>query len=168
MPARHREVALVGVAPRIAECARGFLVEREQHDARRATIEAMHGIDVAVDGVAHALEQGVVIVGPAAVRGHAARLVDSDAARVAMQDHGGPRCWRKKSICTCSRARLSFGSGTMCVADSVITFANLPATYIASISASVFAKWTLSSVMPWMMSSGRDSFAACVSALVCL
>jgi len=42
--------------------------------------------------------------------------------------HGGPRCWRKKSIWTCSRAKLSFGSGTMCVDDSVISSARLPAT----------------------------------------
>jgi hypothetical protein len=40
----------------------------------------------------------------------------------------GARCSRKKSTWTCSRARLSLGSGTMCVADSVMTSARLPAT----------------------------------------
>src|SRR5690606_31134579 len=29
--------------------------------------------------------------------------------------YGAPRCWRKNSTWTCSRARLSFGSGTMWV-----------------------------------------------------
>ena len=73
MAARDREVALVGLAahPRIGERARGLLVEREQHDARRAAIEPMDRIDVRVDRVAHALEQRVVGVVPAAMGGDA-------------------------------------------------------------------------------------------------
>src|SRR5258706_4070968 len=127
----------------------------------------MDRIDIRVDGVADALEQCIVVVRQAAMRGDTRGFVDGDAARVAVHDHGGgPRCCWKKSIWTCSRARWSFGSGTMCVDDSVITSARFPATYRASISASVCAKWTLSSVIPWITSSGRDSFAACVIALV--
>src|SRR5262249_2004326 len=141
MTARDREVALVGGGPGLGERARGLAIEREQRHARGAAIEAMDRIDARAHRVAHDLEQGFVVVGPAAMRGDAAGLIHGDAARVAMEDRDhSPRCSRKKSIWTCSFARFSFGSGTMCVADSVITSARLCATYSASISASVCAK----------------------------
>jgi hypothetical protein len=127
MAARDREVALVGLGPRERERLGGLGVGGEQHQPRGAAIEPVDRVDVRVDRVAHALEQRVVIAVPAAMGRQARRLVDDDAARVAVQDHL-PRCWRKKSIWTCSRARLSLGSGTMWVADSVMTSARLPAT----------------------------------------
>ena len=126
VPSRDREVALLRRAPRGGERGGRQLVEREQHAAGRAAIEPMHRIHVPVHGIADLLEEGVIVIGPAAVRRDAGGFVDDDAALVAPEDPH--RCVRKKSICVCSRARFSLGSGTMCVADSVITSARLPAT----------------------------------------
>src|ERR1051325_7367132 len=128
MAARDREVALVGVGPGEGEGAGGCGVDGEQDETGGAAVEAVDGVDVGVDGAAHALEEGVVAVVPAAVGRDAGRFVDDDAPGVAVNDHGGPRCWRKKSTWTCSRARARRGSGSMCVAERVTTSARLPAT----------------------------------------
>src|SRR5450432_2499278 len=127
MTAGDREVAFVGLRPRLAERARGFWIEREQHRTGGAAIEPMHRVHPKADRVAHALQQCILTVIPPAMCGNASRFRDDDTAFVAMQDHFA-RCSRKKSICTCWRAIASFGSGTMCVPDNNTTFAVLPAT----------------------------------------
>jgi len=59
-------------------------------------------------------------------------------------------------ICTCSRATLSFGSGTMLRGRERDHFGALAGEVQRLRSApAVCAKCTLSSVMPWMTSSGR-------------
>src|SRR6185503_8736517 len=91
MAARDGEVALVGVGPGRRESAGGAGVEREEDQARGAAIEPVDGVDVAADGVAHALEEGVVAVVPAAMRRDPRRLVDDHAPRIAVDDHGCAR-----------------------------------------------------------------------------
>ena len=60
--------------------------EREDDRPRRAAIEPAEQVDGRADEVARAIGGGVVIGGPAAVRGHAARLVTDEDPLVAIQD----------------------------------------------------------------------------------
>src|SRR5437667_277012 len=98
-------------------------------DQRAADVLEVPANRVETTGVKTSFDEGVPAAGGREARG----LGDPHAAGVGMDEHevagqGGPRCWRKKSIWTCSRARLSLGSGTMWVGERVMTSARLPAT----------------------------------------
>jgi hypothetical protein len=150
--AGDREVALVDGAgrERVAGGARGLGVEREQHRARRAAIEAVDQVHVRAELIAHPLEQRHVVVaagGPAAVDRDPGGLVDDDEARVAarrwsaarrprQRATGRPRWARKNSICRVISAASDAGSAIMCVPASATKSNGLPALNSASVSAS--------------------------------
>lgn len=71
----------------VGDSARSFGVEREEEDARRASVQAMDGINPAAEAVSEDRHAGVAIAGFArAVHEKAARLGDGDEARVAVED----------------------------------------------------------------------------------
>lgn len=84
----------------------------------------MDGKYPSIHSVVHALQQGVFIVRPAAVCHYACRLVSNRNPSILEHDHsdygaGFARYRLKKSRLVISRAKASFGSGTMCVAERV-------------------------------------------------
>jgi hypothetical protein len=69
----------------LSEHTRCIRRQREHERAARPTIQAVHGVHVHSEAVAHRAHHIVGVVGQTAMHDRAARLVDYDTAQVAMQ-----------------------------------------------------------------------------------
>lgn len=93
VPSDQGEIPLADAtgSERVGEPTGGLDVQREQQCAAGATIEAMKRVHASADGIAHSIDGGHVVLGPAAMHEHAGGFVSDDdmLVRIEQLDRGG-------------------------------------------------------------------------------